>query len=839
MQIGYFDHTINLSDARPLRRMTVGDLKAEAAMSLNKYPKVKDIHLASSIEDLQNMAKKKQSDRTNGQQISTKNLKRIIETVYSTAQSSEKQGDQEEAYLFYFMASDLILNSHFKDVDGDYIKKLFHSEAIKSIRELETLTNQLNLRYARHLRTDESSPITNGVDVAKTINTPQIIEDSGPIKGITCKEMYDRLFSPNGERIFILQARSKSEYNKTRFHRLNSNVIVIQIDTELLEKFPFKKSLLPQLDVCTQKLIATMVTANLVILVDESSEKMDDNSTLTALYNAFFKFVDDKDKISAEKVFCVGGFREWQFVYPYSKLTVPATNGSTNSTNSADSTVIIAPSPHEPELFIDSEKSMLHEKPAQQVASGIVNPSVPSNIVSPSIPISTRPASTVPSRPVAPKPVLDVTSRPETAPVKPAYEIPSRPDAPKPVFDEANRPDTVQPALDIPSRGSSIHSAVDFPSRPLQIRPGGHISSWSEGERCIPHGVSLPETSMITQPIVNGSSESTHDSSQNSLRSQIKSSGVSSGGLSRSYSSPNINDLLDKESLKRPSYPAINRAIKPEILTGIRRSSYGGRDVDLICGLKNLGNTCYMNAIVQCLATCATITRYFMSGEFNDHIVTESKFGSTGGELARQLSHVFLNMRSNNTFAPSDFRKTVSNYLDTFTLGDQHDAHEFFTMLVDKLHLDLNQAARDSVKIIKKLNDNNLNGPVPTGIAYKNFYEQHTAQNRSIFTEWFEGILLSNLKCTSCSTESDTFEPFYCLSLPIVTNGSSRSTLADCWSAFAADESLTGDAAWDCTLCKRKRNAIKKIRICRLPKILVIHLKRLVFCHQFASTFLY
>lgn len=312
------------------------------------------------------------------------------------------------------------------------------------------------------------------------------------------------------------------------------------------------------------------------------------------------------------------------------------------------------------------------------------------------------------------------------------------------------------------------------------------------------------------------------------IMSHPSSSGGSQGGLSRSYSSPNIAQLLEENAASKAerraslAAPRFDRSLKPSMLVSSKPAKHRnfapvyGSFPAKFPGLRNLGNTCFMSAVIQCLSSTVDLGIYF-NGNYRRDIRSESKFGS-GGELAEELAELIKVMWSGQykSLSPKDLKESIGRHLPGFVGCDQQDSHEFLTMLLEKVHSDLNVATElGPVKV-----DENME----THLAIKKFWNSHRMRNKSAISDIFEGLLLSTLECSVCGKKSDSFETFMCLSLPIPSGV--RITINDCFKLFSEYEKMTGEAAWDCPTCKCKRDAVKRIQVCRLPKVMVIHLKR-------------
>ncbi|VDN17248.1 unnamed protein product [Dibothriocephalus latus] len=106
----------------------------------------------------------------------------------------------------------------------------------------------------------------------------------------------------------------------------------------------------------------------------------------------------------------------------------------------------------------------------------------------------------------------------------------------------------------------------------------------------------------------------------------------------------------------------------------------------------------------------------------------------------------------------------------------------------------------------------------------KESWERNRAVDDSEILDWFNGQLRSTVKCKTCQRSSHTFDEFMYLSVSV--EATSMLELQSCIRQFFKTEALSGSSRWMCPGCKVPRDAIKTFDIWRLPKYLIIHLKR-------------
>jgi len=111
-----------------------------------------------------------------------------------------------------------------------------------------------------------------------------------------------------------------------------------------------------------------------------------------------------------------------------------------------------------------------------------------------------------------------------------------------------------------------------------------------------------------------------------------------------------------------------------------------------IVGLRNLGNTCFMNSIIQCLAQSPYLIPYFRNGYYQREINSDNPLGKDG-KVAEEWANLVNAMWGGlyRTCVPYDFKKTIGSFSPQFLGYNQQDSQEFLNFLLDGLHEDLNR----------------------------------------------------------------------------------------------------------------------------------------------------
>ncbi|XP_077921281.1 ubiquitin carboxyl-terminal hydrolase 51 [Halichoerus grypus] len=235
-------------------------------------------------------------------------------------------------------------------------------------------------------------------------------------------------------------------------------------------------------------------------------------------------------------------------------------------------------------------------------------------------------------------------------------------------------------------------------------------------------------------------------------------------------------------------------------------------------GLINLGNTCFMNCIVQALTHIPLLKDFFLSDKHKCIMTSPSLC------LVCEMSSLFHAMYSGSRTPHIPYKLLHLIWIHAEHLAGyrQQDAHEFLIAILDVLH----RHSKDDSVGQEASNPNCCN---------------------CIIDQIFTGGLQSDVTCQACHSVSTTIDPCWDISLDLpgscATFGSqsperadstvSRDdhipgipSLTDCLQWFTRPEYLGSCSKIKCSSCQSYQESTKQLTMKKLPIVACFHLKR-------------
>lgn len=279
------------------------------------------------------------------------------------------------------------------------------------------------------------------------------------------------------------------------------------------------------------------------------------------------------------------------------------------------------------------------------------------------------------------------------------------------------------------------------------------------------------------------------------------------------------------------------------------RASFSSQTSKQFVGLHNLGNTCFLNAVVQILFSVPAISKYLLSHDWRSHINANNQWAAfIPGLLISEFAALHQKYRHCHlrSLSPTRFVNTVSLLTQSsqhhFACGAQECADDFMQWLIDSLHEDVNSINQDPAAPQQQSNV---------------FYDKAVADSDwrkflnskdSLFIRTFFGQLSSSTQCNCCRFVATKYDAFSKLSIPI-SDSEQPISLTSCLNRFFGTELIGSE--YHCQRCySLKLDLLKSLRpqfynngmperilsfsesstrrlsLLRLPEVLILTLKR-------------
>ncbi len=245
-------------------------------------------------------------------------------------------------------------------------------------------------------------------------------------------------------------------------------------------------------------------------------------------------------------------------------------------------------------------------------------------------------------------------------------------------------------------------------------------------------------------------------------------------------------------------------------------------------GLENLGNTCYINTMLQMLMSVTELNDYFLDDEFIEDMnrrvkslmINERKQISNNFLLTRSYSTMIQDLKkeSYDSYVPKNIYKKLNSYHPSFVMGTQQDSPESLVVMIDAFHESLKYELNINISGIVENEIDQLMLDAANSIDKKNY---------SKIYDLFGGRILQSILCKEEDRNNEVlskrFEPYLQTILEIPDGAE---TIYDCLDEFFADESLDEDNLYFDEKSGKKVAADICKKFINLPKYLIIVLKR-------------
>ena len=241
-----------------------------------------------------------------------------------------------------------------------------------------------------------------------------------------------------------------------------------------------------------------------------------------------------------------------------------------------------------------------------------------------------------------------------------------------------------------------------------------------------------------------------------------------------------------------------------------------GDDLKGVCGIANMGNTCYANSCLQILRAAGDWTAFLLSTDLTgnksplcDTTTKESKVLIGYQDMLRVLWSASLPAFIRPMGWLGVVREAVQNSVyEMFAHPIPNDSHEYLVWLLDNFH----EALLFKDKCKKDYNNN---------VLEKDPWNQFIQKNNTRMADSFFGLIRKEIQCKSCFNHSISYEPFNVLKIPCLDP---TRPFIEWFNNYFTDEELEDYACEKCNPVRTK--AIIQYTLWRAPRNLFVSVRR-------------
>jgi len=235
--------------------------------------------------------------------------------------------------------------------------------------------------------------------------------------------------------------------------------------------------------------------------------------------------------------------------------------------------------------------------------------------------------------------------------------------------------------------------------------------------------------------------------------------------------------------------------------------AYSGHRQTENFGLRNLGNTCYLNAVTQAVRSLREFITSLQGVPKTFPMASAGKLFSRTLELVEEMGQTDSSRGPAN---PAKLREQIALSAPMFAGSEQQDAHEFLLEYVNQLHDELLDSRAKSI--------NKVGG---SSISVEGATDQEVEPTAT--DVHFHSEVQKTLECINCHKTRDVSEYFRDFSLDFYGTEGSRCNVEDMLRNYFDGELL--DAR--CEHCSGAAARMSK-QLVSAPRALMLHLKRFV-----------